>query len=120
MNEQPTTRNLDNDIPSKTCRLRHKEGRFYLVKQGGKNSRVANLEPPRGTGFIVPNSEVYDIQGNSFDGTPRPGLWYHQPAYTDMPYGIKDVLPKVIRDGERIKCYVKDCNQFVRPPRKHQ
>src|SRR4051812_8659640 len=61
--QQNETRNLDSAVPAKTCKLKGRDGRFMLVRMGPTNSRVANLTPPRGSGFKVKNSELEDIQG---------------------------------------------------------
>lgn len=115
------TRNLDGVAITRTCALKGREGRYMLVRMGTNNSRVASLQPPRGEGFIVPNSKLENIEGvYNTTSNPTERRWFIQPSYYDMPYGLQEVNPVLVSKEDKIRCCVAACEHFLMPPRRGQ
>ena len=118
------SRNLDADLVSRTCKIKGREGTYYLVRSGPNNSRVANLEPPRGEGFLVKTSDLHEIQGNLtfLDRVSNEMLeknWFPQEDHPDLPWGLKQLRSQINTDDQaRLLCLHMECDHYLIPPSK--
>ena len=60
-----TAANLDGRNFINSCKVRGKEGRFYIVKRGVSKTRICNMIPPRGCGELVDSVLVYEVRNET-------------------------------------------------------
>lgn len=118
-----------------TCRIKDRNGRYYIVKLCPRKARVLSVDVPYGAGFLVNRSSLRDIQETGrgrglFPGFSREAIETeanddpageedHDSENSPLPYGVFDLDPTIVTDRGpplRVKCYVKDCEEMLRPP----
>ena len=116
----------------RTCRVRGRPGRYYLLKVYPRKARVLRMDQHIGEDFLVSNTDLHDVQ----DLNPEPILFPETPGQTataveiesepereaelpPLPYGIQDLERTIVSESgppRLVKCYVQGCEHVLRPP----
>jgi len=130
MSQPETSRPFNLTKGIRTCRVRNRHGRFYLLKVCPRKARVLAIDQPGERDFLVSKTDLRDIQ----ERTPSLSLFPNEPDPPDpdnqddnendnelppLPYGIQDLDDVITADRGPpvlVKCFVRECQEMLRPP----
>lgn len=116
----------------RVCRLLGHDEPFYVLRLYKRKALVVPIAQPNGEGLLRDRNDLYDIgepgyhQGLYPDPVPEetteeerepsPPSRPEEVALLPLPYGVLDLDSQLVSDADRVRCYVRGCQEMLRPP----